>query len=56
MTEQQINDFKQRLIAERSRILDERNAYASESRTATIADDFGESADYSLSQPILLIP
>ena len=51
MTEQQINDFKQRLVSERSRILDERNAYAGNTRTATAADDFGESADYDLNDP-----
>ena len=51
MTENQINDFKNRLLDERARIVGERNAYRGDARTATIADDFGESADYDPNDP-----
>ena len=51
MTEQQINDFKQRLLDERRRIEDERASYAGDTRTATIADDVGESSDHDLNDP-----
>ena len=44
MTEQQINDFRQRLISERSRIVDERDAYVDNNRVAT-------SDDYDLNDP-----
>ena len=48
MTDRQLNEFKQRLLSERARIENERAAYAGETRVATIADDFGESADNDL--------
>ena len=51
MTEQEIGHFRQVLLEERRRIVDERNSYASDNRVATIADEFNESADYDPNDP-----
>jgi len=39
------------LLDERRRVLDDRNKYASDTRTATISDEYNESADYDPNDP-----
>lgn len=51
MTEQEIGHFKQLLLDERKRIVEERDSYAGDNRRGTIEDEVGESADYDPNDP-----